>query len=176
MNLVKRLLIGIGATALIAPLFILFTPKTAHALVAALVQVTNTVSAPAITQGVPNLASQNVMLFTLVSDSQASNPMFQLFPSGAESGSPYSVPAGQSLVITSIESINKNPVTTSFLGLCNFTTLANYVYWNNAPHDSVQETFPSGIVIGSGVTPGVNDLAPDLRGTIVFVQGYLTAN
>jgi hypothetical protein len=49
MGFMKRLLISIGATALVVSLLILITPKAAHALVAALVQVTNTTANPAIT-------------------------------------------------------------------------------------------------------------------------------
>ncbi len=49
MRIMKRLLMGISAAALAALLLSLITPKAAHALVAALVQVTNTTANPAIT-------------------------------------------------------------------------------------------------------------------------------
>ena len=49
MQIVRRLLIGVGAIVLVALVFTLAAPKSAHALVAALVQVTNTTSNPAVT-------------------------------------------------------------------------------------------------------------------------------
>jgi len=50
MQFAKRLLMGVGAAALAAILGMAIAPKAAHGLVAALVQVTNTAAAPAITQ------------------------------------------------------------------------------------------------------------------------------
>jgi hypothetical protein len=49
MQIARRLLIGVGAIALVAALLTLAAPKSAHALVAALVQVTNTTANPAVT-------------------------------------------------------------------------------------------------------------------------------
>jgi len=49
MRIAKRLLLGLGSIAVVVAIVILASPKTAHALVAALVQVTNTTSNPAIT-------------------------------------------------------------------------------------------------------------------------------
>ncbi len=46
MKIMKRLLMGIGATALVALLLTLITPKAAHAVVAALVEVANTSTNP----------------------------------------------------------------------------------------------------------------------------------
>lgn len=46
MRIMKRLLMGIGATALVALLLTVITQKTAHALVAALVEVANTSTNP----------------------------------------------------------------------------------------------------------------------------------
>jgi hypothetical protein len=49
MQIVRRVLIAAGAIALAAALLTLAAPKSAHALVAALVQVTNTTANPAVT-------------------------------------------------------------------------------------------------------------------------------
>jgi hypothetical protein len=49
MQTVRRLLIGVGAIALVAAVLTLASPRSAHALVAALVQVTNTTANPAVT-------------------------------------------------------------------------------------------------------------------------------
>src|SRR5271170_3532503 len=49
MQIVRRLMVAVGALALAAMLLSLAPPKSAHALVAALVQVTNTTANPAVT-------------------------------------------------------------------------------------------------------------------------------
>jgi hypothetical protein len=49
MQTVRRLLMGVGAIAMVATILSLVAPKSAHALVAALVQVTNTTANPAVT-------------------------------------------------------------------------------------------------------------------------------
>jgi hypothetical protein len=55
-----KVLVAILAAGVLAAVGTLFNPRTAHALVAALVQVSNTPAAPAITLDVSRLASQNV--------------------------------------------------------------------------------------------------------------------
>lgn len=57
MQIARRLLIGAAAIALVATVFTLAAPKSAHALVAALVQVSNTSANP-----VPTVATDNPAL------------------------------------------------------------------------------------------------------------------
>ena len=80
-------------------------PKAARSTVAAMVEVANTVAAPAITNDVPHLASQTVMLTTEVSISggfPTNSYLFQLSSNGAQSSSIFIVPT-ENFVITSIQ-------------------------------------------------------------------------
>ena len=62
MKRMGKMLAVILGTGLVAAVSTMFNPRTAHALVAALVQVSNTPAAPAMTLDVSRLASQNVQL------------------------------------------------------------------------------------------------------------------
>jgi hypothetical protein len=70
MKIVRRLLIGAGAILLAAALLTLASPKSAHALVAALVQVTNTTANPAVT-----LDADKATRIPYTSASQAAGPV-----------------------------------------------------------------------------------------------------
>ena len=116
MNALKTRLFQAGAAIAAISALLLLTPRAAHSLAAALVEVANTPANPVVTQGVPALASQIVTLtpsgngpagftsagaFTLSSLQQWSAAVNS---GGIPPGTPpYVVPAGQSLVITSID-------------------------------------------------------------------------
>ncbi len=94
-----------GAVAVATGILMLAAPRAAHAIAATLVQVTNTAANPAITQGVEKLASQNVLLVSsagLVLP-HGSAVLQQMFPNGTVDASPFVVPAGQTLVVTTID-------------------------------------------------------------------------
>jgi len=57
MRVLKSFLMIFGGVALLAGIGLVTSPKSAHALAAALVQVSNTAASPAITQGVDKLGS-----------------------------------------------------------------------------------------------------------------------
>ncbi|HEV2617492.1 MAG TPA: hypothetical protein VGU63_12880 [Candidatus Acidoferrales bacterium] len=56
MNVVRRIAMGIGGTVVIALVFSLAAPKTVHALVSALVTITNTATSPVPVQSVDDHA------------------------------------------------------------------------------------------------------------------------
>ena len=109
-----KLFLTYSAAALAAVALLLAAPRAAHAIAAALVQVTNTAASPAIAQDVAKLASQNVLLISNPSSSSGypnPNPILtsgngvlhQMFPNGTYSASPFVVPAGQNLVVTTVD-------------------------------------------------------------------------
>jgi hypothetical protein len=113
MQFAKRLLMAFGPIALAAMILAVAAPKAVHATVAALVQVVNTAANPAITQDVSKLASLEVQL-------NCSPICYQIFPDAATSASAFSVPAGQSLVISTIQ-IQANGGGTNTLVQTNFS-------------------------------------------------------
>jgi hypothetical protein len=98
MNFAKKVATYLGFVVLAAILISVLAPKATHALVATLVQVSNTPSSP-----VPNKDVDSAAHATVVPLGCLANP--QPFNGGVEctlgfgGGSPYTVPAGQRLVI-----------------------------------------------------------------------------
>lgn len=88
---------GSGAVALAALVLTLSLPKAAHAIAATAVQVMNTSSTPAITEGVSKLASQSVGLLCYAG--------YPCYSRSAPCCSTYQVPAGHNLVITDLEAL-----------------------------------------------------------------------
>jgi|SRR5579863_4577606 len=87
MRRIAKMLVVILGAALLAVVGTTFNPRTAHGLVAALVQVSNSPAAPAITLDVSRLASQNVQL-VCVGTSNCS----QILPDGSSPTPTYIVP------------------------------------------------------------------------------------
>ena len=98
MNRLSRSVLAVGGVILAGGLITFTTPKTVHALAAALVQVTNTAANPVIDADVTKDPSRIVELL-------CSNGCIQLQPGGGVPAGTtlYTVPAGQSLVITDVE-------------------------------------------------------------------------
>lgn len=192
----RTLLLSGGGVAAAAVVITLFAPRAAHAIVAALVQVTNTTANPAITQVTAQQASQLVHLQSLISvtvnptsgcgqDFGACPSMIQIDSHGfyANSGNPYVVPAGENLVITSIlfsPNVNNsgNPNWEVQLGPAPGHLSGNYGNWNVAGYFTT-ELHPTGIVVGPGLTLntfGVPLTAQSAVEMVVDAFGYLTAN
>lgn len=180
----------------------LAVPRAAHSLAAALVEVANTPANPAVTQNVPTLASQIVTLvpsgngpagftsaraFTLSSLQQWSAAVNGGgIPPGAP---PYTVPAGQSLVVTSIDLAEaaKTGTDTVILansalpsGQFNVAPLGNWVATLLVPCSpgptTTQYRFSPGIVFSSGQNVWMS-YAAGLQGSLFAeVHGYLTSN
>jgi hypothetical protein len=172
MRLLKQALAVLGAVVVFAVAAAIVTPKKVHALVATLVQVSNTVEAPAITEGVPSLASQHVTIYCPVG--ALCQP---IGPGGTFSLSApdYTVPAGQNLVITSIDITSPGggggPYVYVLQGLSSTSTIGQAWYVPNNGQ-TVQFQFPSGIVwpAGGAIFSDGND------GVIGVIRGYLTPN
>lgn len=152
MNALRRIAMGLGGTLLIAVVSALAAPKAAHAVLSALVTVTNTSANPVPTTDVMRSVAQNVELHCQASGEGA--PSCTLIPPTGQAGSEpdYSVPSGSSLVITDVEIFapQGNPV--SFLLFS--TTRSNpdriedwVVPGDGATHEF---EFPSGVVIVRG--------------------------
>jgi hypothetical protein len=88
MTLLRKLSAPLAGVAILAVILTLVAPR---AVAAVFVQVTNTVTAPAVTQNVPNLASQIVTLTAQVDASSFSKVFlfYQVLPQGGASGTSY---------------------------------------------------------------------------------------
>lgn len=184
------------------PTLALVTPRAAHAFAAALVQVANTPASPAVTQSVQTLASQIVTLvpsengpagvtsagaFTLSSLQQWSAA---LDGGGIPLGAPaYTVPAGQSLVITSIDVAEDAVSGTDTVilansavpnGQFNVAPLGHWVTTLLVPCSpsptTAQFHFSPGLVFSAGQNVWMSYVA-GLHGSLFTqVRGYLTSN
>jgi hypothetical protein len=179
MTLLRKLSAPLAGVAITAVILTLVAPRAARAVAAVLVQVTNTVTAPAITQNVPNLASQIVTLTAQVDAGSFTKvfPFFQVLPQGGTSGTSYVTPVGQSLVITSIEfapTAGSGNVTLVFL---DGFTINTYEQWN-VPAGSITDLqYPTGIALGPNVAPIIVPQGGSSTGAFfVYLHGYLTAN
>jgi hypothetical protein len=173
--------VSFGAVALVACVATLAVPRAAHAVAAALVQVTNTTPNPAITQTVPTQAAQLIQLSAGFFDPLVAGQQGNVtaVPVGAlNSPGEYSIPAGQSLVITAVDFI---PVTT-----CTGTSAINLssggnssLVWVVSNSTSAHFEYPSGMVFGPGSPLKINwnpsNLSScDLNAPVVNLFGYLT--
>ena len=102
MNLLSKSVISAGAVAAAALLLAVSSPRTVHALGEQLVSITNTAAHPAIVEDVPHMPSHVVTLLGFVASTSYNDPLIQLLPNGTVNYF-FSVPAGQSLVITSVD-------------------------------------------------------------------------
>jgi len=178
----KSRLFKLGAGALALGAIGLFTPRAAHALAATLVQVTNTISNPAITQGTNTAAGQAVLL--ALPQAADLNPgsigsLSQILPTTGNTNTPYVVPAGQTLMVTGMDVTTTN-AGGAFMSLIEPNSSGNQpVSWVYLPKAGTQQmTFPTGIAYPSGFQVSVY-CPPGFAGTgsaDVFVHGYLTTN
>jgi hypothetical protein len=172
MKLLKRLLMGFGAVALAASLTTLVAPKSVHAAVAALVQVTNNIADPVPTQDVFRSVTQMVTLFCDVNETPG--PCFQIGPSDAV-GTAYVIPTGQNLVITDIDVVPPAGKGISSFSIHASPSPAAYIeegfdFANDGTTHQLH--FQSGLVYASGAS-----LIPlGSVGLGFFARGYLTPN
>jgi hypothetical protein len=202
MNVFKTRLFQAGAVVTVVSALNLATPRAARSLAATLVQVTNTPTNPVMTQGVPTLASQIVTLvpsgngpagFTSASAFTLSS--LQQWGAAANSGGippgapPYAVPAGQSLVITSIDVAEAAKSGTDTVILANAAVpsgqffvapLGNWVETLLVPCSpgptTTQFRLSPGLVFQAGQNVWMS-YAAGLEGSLFAeVHGYLTSN
>ena len=175
MRLFRSRKVQLSAAAALAASIGLLCPRGAHALAAALVQVANTMSNPAITQPLNTAASQLVLLQPPFNGEIGPGSAVSLQQFQAAGGATYSVPAGESLVVTSVTISNNGPGFASF-ALTQVNSRGGYTpaLELNTAAGTQQFTFPSGIVFPAGTSVGVSDSSGPL--IWVGVAGYLTAN
>ena len=181
-NLFRKLSVPLGGFVVLSLLLTLAVPRAVHAVVAAMVQVVNTASNPAITQDTSKQASLIVNLECAFDGGTAN--CFQIDEHGRSNfTTQYVVPASLHLVVTSLvlDAIPPFPLNcqvsifdrvvgkfdSDFQDLA-FTNFSN----------SLSILFTPGIVIAGGAQPG---LSGGCNGTgfnepLYFLHGYLTAN
>lgn len=146
---------------------------------AALVQVVNTAAAPAVSQDVSKLASQNISFLSSPVAFPGSDSLHILGKDGQFNAAPYTVPAGQTLIITSVDFFPNSAFSFSpAVALKNSANAASlYGVWLAASGVSTQFLYPTGIAIQGGTTPAFNISQPTFSGVLnVLVHGYLTSN
>ncbi|MGA3205473.1 MAG: hypothetical protein ABSF12_23495, partial [Bryobacteraceae bacterium] len=117
MKFLKSLLMGTGGVVLAGLILALLAPRAVHAVVATAVQVVNTSASPAITQSIGNQAAQIVQIECgILPGSAIEFPGTSLnvgcvavppagfnFDVPPPANSQYTVPAGETLVVTSVD-------------------------------------------------------------------------
>lgn len=170
MKLLGKSVISAGAVVAAALLLAISSPRTVHALGDELVSIANTATHPAIVEEVPHLPSHVVTLLGFVASTSSSGPLIQLLPNGTANYL-FSVPAGQSLVITSVEVTppsNANTWVNLFSGSNGY-----YGSWSVASNGTTEFPLSSGIVVPGGTTLYVSG---NTVSTEMTVYGYLSAN
>jgi hypothetical protein len=164
-----------GAIALLA-----LTPRAAHAVTAALVQVSNTLGAPANTLDSSKAAAQQVLLQTpfeaTLAPGQQIN-MIQLSPTlGVPSETGYTVPSGYSLVVTGVDLVLYGHQTGPAFLRINVPGQGLFAYetFNQMPAGFYPIKFSSGVVYPAG-SQVVFDNSQGTSAMEVVAHGYLTA-
>ena len=165
-------------------LFILAAPRTVHAVAAALVQITNTASNPAVTQDIGQAASQMVYLSCTTVYSGALS--CQQYVAGGSEGQGFyyfSVPANRYLVITAadVHSYNtygtapcSNPVNISLQTQIGDTTAGRTGWSVSANAPTTHFTYPPGFALAPGTTI-LGNAEPIGCSAELDLYGYLTA-
>lgn len=180
MNSVKKFLIPAGSIGALALVLILATPRTVHAIAAALVQVTNTAANPAITQDLTKFASNQVELVGQIGPGSSNIPgFFHEVRASGQSPNNYQVPAVQSLVVTSAD---VNSVPAGFADLLENTNgfAVALATWIPAPNlggpATLHFVYPSGLVLSPNAIPEIAGELPGNASISVSLYGYLTSN
>jgi hypothetical protein len=158
MKLFNHRFVQAGAALAVVAMLALVTPRAAHALAAALVQVSNTTENPAITQGVPSQASQLVLLSTKLPPNS-----FTEFVSAG--------PGSTGSLNFSVQDFLSDGI-----------SVVSTMTWTVSAPNTGHFEYPSGIVYPAGSTPLVNfNAASNTSGSCannaqVNLLGYLTYN
>jgi hypothetical protein len=170
MNIISKAVSALGGIVVAALLIAVLAPKATPAIVAALVQVSNTPAAPAITQGVPALASQNIELMCYLATCQ--NRLSPTFVA-------YEVPSGESFVVSDMEmatGIGGSDCVAVFAppppgegGNADFFDFA-------ADGRTHQVLFPGGLVYPAGYKFDTTNVEMFGGCNEMWLRGYLTSN
>lgn len=168
----SKSVLAVSGVILAGGLITVMNPKTVHAVAAALVQVTNTSSNPVVSSDISFSPAQLVELFC------SGGGCAGVEPGGALDASPYSVPAGHTLVITEVDIVSNAGgdkaqfvVVPTSVGPGGQSTDPLLYYVAN---DGLTHTFTlgRGVVFPTGSTFQTQG-SPD---TVAFLRGYLTSN
>jgi hypothetical protein len=172
MNRVYKLFLFSIATVVATVVLGVLVPQTAHAVIATLVQVVNTPTSPVPTLDNSKSAQFNVELACLPVDSGALPPCNAIAPDG--STPPFTIPAGQFLVITSFDAFTFATAGSqvTLTQLTGPSTLFQRETWHIAFGGTQQLQFPTGIVVGPGQLAIIGN-SGDVDN--VRIHGYLTA-
>ncbi|HEY4009496.1 MAG TPA: hypothetical protein VGM11_05050 [Acidobacteriaceae bacterium] len=172
---ISRSVMAVGGVAVAAAAIGFTNPKAVQAVTAALVQVTNTATNPVVTQGVSQQAGQIVNLWCGQTAAYPPLPCKEESPTtGNALGTAYTVPSGQSLVVTSIDITPFSPCSATHRVSLSNGPGYEYAYWNVlSSNASDHYTFPSGIVFAPGMQISSTTTDSSCQ-DVVFVQGYLT--
>jgi hypothetical protein len=160
----------------------ILSPRAAHAVTAALVQVVNTTANPVVTVATNSAAADQILLGTpsgaTLSPGSSVVAMNENTTVGGLSNSAYVVPAGQSVVVTGMDitAYTKGGAYIILRSLSNGFNGMEPIYVANPGTQLAQ--FSSGIVFPSGSSVYVqNSNGLGTTGSAdVSVHGYLTAN
>jgi hypothetical protein len=181
MKFIEKRTLQVAVSAAAVAAIGLMSPRAVRAVAATLVQVTNTMSNPAIVQPTVTAAAQQVTLLTPLNVSIAPGytvALNQFVAVQGESANSYVVPAGQNLVVTGMDVTNFGGGSAQvFLAVpTNGLQALAQVYSTTA--GTQQARFP-GIVYPAGTMVSVENngaLYGTSVGAAVVVYGYLTAN
>jgi hypothetical protein len=175
----SKSVLAVGGVVLAGGLIMVMNPRAVHAVSAALVQVTNTAANPAVTQSVGAQAGNLVHLSCAVPLSGLSVTCNRVAADTSITTN-YTVPAGESLVITAMDVWPLGPVCpgtyTISLGSPSFAGVFLQLPATDPPA-TIHFVYPSGPVIGEGITPTLasSSSACDSSLEVVAIFGYLTA-
>jgi len=185
MKLLKQAMAVLGTVVVIAAVVALVTPKTAHAIVATAVQVVNTEANPAGTEDISKAASQIVELQCLLASAEQVTSCENHSAANGLGPGAYTVPAGQTLVISSVD-ISALPAGPGTTAIALFQDhLGEREVWVVPSTSVTQLQFPSsGIPISSGSTLLIQNVSDNTsittNGTTaqvaMVIHGYLTSN
>jgi hypothetical protein len=181
MQFTKRLLMGLGGVALVAMLASMFVPKSVHALVATLVQVSNTPSNPVPNADVNKSAAQNIELFCA---DVAVNNFCSLQPQNGPQVA-WNVPDGMNFVITDVDIVvqsipgvssgGPNATLRWDIGDIAFTRQESWFVPNS--NTTTQFHYSSGIVVIAQSSLVMSFfIIPNGGNSFAILHGYLTPN
>jgi hypothetical protein len=175
-------------------ILMLGVPRAAHAVAAALVQVTNTASSPVISQSIGNQAAQIVEIECGVVPGStynlgcASVPATGFTSSLPPQFSPYVVPAGETLVVTSLDILSGSAagspcMSSAFAQLETNVPISPGTFYSSSRESwivpsgagTVHYVYPSGILFSPGTNIESFTNATTSCTLMIDMHGYLTA-
>jgi hypothetical protein len=140
---VPKFVLSLGAVALAALAFTLMAPQRAHAVASALVQLTNTLTNPGVTEDVSKQAGQ--MIDLVCGGFGPSSGTAQCYPATNLGSSNYTTPPNESLVVTSVDITGDNAATWGVLIRTSAPTVLGT--WIGAGGNTIHFSYPQGLVV-----------------------------